>query len=597
MCEAFLATRNVFAYLRALAEGIEPESASARYLGTETAAQARGAHREVVTEVRTIARRRGDPAWRLIGVELAGSSATAASGAPSVTEWAAAEGLDDWPENDLIALYGERFGADGQGSNDSTGQGGDASSRHQRKLSRNARLRERRLVLLRELERVAEAPAQADDHLAGWFDETTTERLNAAGATTLADIQRWHAEGRRWWTKIPALGQTKARAIAARIERLIGKLDGVVDWPRASALASTRPGVNRQLQVPAAIDATHDRAAIAAWVDARAGSERTRVAYLREGERFLLWCLLEQGRALTDATVEDCRAYMAFLADLPARWISRKKVAPQAPGWAPFAGPLSVSSRRHAVKIVASMFEWLTAARYLRVNPWGLVNQKVGDARAADRRPAPTTKAFTPAAWQVLLADLEREVQTPALARLKWLCVTCEATGLRAAELIAAVRGDIRMTRAGALLDVVGKGSKHREVPLPKAALAATREYFLQRGVGFDEAPPDMPLLGSLLEPRKGIGYDALYETFTRFTRRALKRSGLEDGEQKAASKASLHWLRHTHATRFAERGGDLDVLQANLGHSDPRTSAGYYRAQIERRQAQLEKAFAGGVS
>ena len=91
----------------------------------------------------------------------------------------------------------------------------------------------------------------------------------------------------------------------------------------------------------------------------------------------------------------------------------------------------------------------------------------------------------------------------------------------------------------------------------------------------------------------QGIGYDALYETFTRFVRKALKRSGLEEGDRKAAAKASLHWLRHTHATRFAERGGDLDVLQANLGHSDPRTSAGYFRAQIERRQAQIEKAFA----
>ena len=590
--------RNAYAYLRALAEGIVPEAAAARYLGADTPARARGAHRETVSDVRAVARRRGDPAWRLIGVELAEPPAAKRAEAPSVTEWAAEEGLEDWPEKDLIALHIERFGAHGhgpsQGAPPRAGQGGDGRPPHARKLARNARLRERRLVLLRELERVADQPPQADDHLAGWFDALTTERLNGAGATTLADIQRWHAEGRRWWTDIPALGQTKAKAIAARIDRLIGKPHWIVDWPRPSAPGADdgRAGANRQLQLPAAIDATNDRAAIAAWVDARAGSAPTRLAYRREGERFLLWCLLEQRRALSDATVEDCRAYMAFLGELPARWVSRKKVAPYAPGWAPFAGALAASSRRHAVKIVASMFEWLTAARYLRVNPWALVNQKIGDARAADRRPAPTTKAFTPAAWQVLLADLERGALTPARARLKWLCLTCEATGLRAAELIAAVRGDIRMTRAGALLDVMGKGAKHREVPLPKGALAATKEYFALRGVAFDDAPPDMPLLGSLLDPMKGIGYDALYETFTRFVRRALKRCGLEEGDRKAAVKASLHWLRHTHATRFAERGGDLDVLQANLGHSDPRTSAGYFRAQIERRQAQLEKAF-----
>jgi hypothetical protein len=34
------------------------------------------------------------------------------------------------------------------------------------------------------------------------------------------------------------------------------------------------------------------------------------------------------------------------------------------------------------------------------------------------------------------------------------------------------------------------------------------------------------------------------------------------------------------------------DVLQANLGQADPRTTAGYYRAQEQRRQRQMERAF-----
>ena len=36
-----------------------------------------------------------------------------------------------------------------------------------------------------------------------------------------------------------------------------------------------------------------------------------------------------------------------------------------------------------------------------------------------------------------------------------------------------------------------------------------------------------------------------------------------------------------------------LDVLQANLGHADPRTTARYYRAQMQRRQKEMERAFA----
>jgi integrase len=35
-----------------------------------------------------------------------------------------------------------------------------------------------------------------------------------------------------------------------------------------------------------------------------------------------------------------------------------------------------------------------------------------------------------------------------------------------------------------------------------------------------------------------------------------------------------------------------LDVLQENLGQSDPRTTARYYRAQMKRREAEMERAF-----
>jgi len=50
--------------------------------------------------------------------------------------------------------------------------------------------------------------------------------------------------------------------------------------------------------------------------------------------------------------------------------------------------------------------------------------------------------------------------------------------------------------------------------------------------------------------------------------------------------------LRHTHATRAAEGEVSLDVLQENLGQSDPRTTARYYRAQMQRRQDAIERAF-----
>jgi integrase len=121
-------------------------------------------------------------------------------------------------------------------------------------------------------------------------------------------------------------------------------------------------------------------------------------------------------------------------------------------------------------------------------------------------------------------------------------------------------------------------------------ALEATREYFASRGVGFEEAPGETPLMGSLTEPLKAIGYSALHETFKRLVGRSM--SALPPGERQQAERASAHWLRHTHATRAAERDVPLDVLQENLGQSDPRTTARYYRAQMARRQEAMERAF-----
>ena len=109
-------------------------------------------------------------------------------------------------------------------------------------------------------------------------------------------------------------------------------------------------------------------------------------------------------------------------------------------------------------------------------------------------------------------------------------------------------------------------------------------------GVYFDTCLPATPLLAHTTKCER-IGYTSLYETFARFVRRAAKRLAGDDA--RTMQFASAHWLRHTFATRATERGMPLDVLQSNLGQSDPRTAAGYAKAQLARRQVETEKAFA----
>jgi len=58
-----------FAYLRAVAEGLDIAESAARYLGTEHGHEARSAHQQTVDAVRAIARRRSEP-WRLVGLSI-----------------------------------------------------------------------------------------------------------------------------------------------------------------------------------------------------------------------------------------------------------------------------------------------------------------------------------------------------------------------------------------------------------------------------------------------------------------------------------------------------------------------------------------------
>ena len=87
--------------------------------------------------------------------------------------------------------------------------------------------------------------------------------------------------------------------------------------------------------------------------------------YQRQAHRLLLWLQFERaGSALARMTVADCGAFMAFLQNIPLRWISRARAAPGTPGWAPFHGPLSHASCGQSITIMASLFAWLQSALY-----------------------------------------------------------------------------------------------------------------------------------------------------------------------------------------------------------------------------------------
>ena len=83
--------------------------------------------------------------------------------------------------------------------------------------------------------------------------------------------------------------------------------------------------------------------------------------------------------------------------------------------------------------------------------------------------------------------------------------------------------------------------------------------------------------------------YSAVHQAFGGFVRRAVQAADLPADEQLRMRTATQHWLRHTFATRSAEADVPPDVLPAEMGHSDPATTAAYYKAAQRRRQSEIE--------
>ena len=94
-----------FAFLRALAQGLPVLDAAKRYLSVDRLAEARSWELSVGERVAAIARRRGDPRWRLIRLKIHGAEKAAVDAPPPLYEWAEQEGLGDWSEAELQDMY------------------------------------------------------------------------------------------------------------------------------------------------------------------------------------------------------------------------------------------------------------------------------------------------------------------------------------------------------------------------------------------------------------------------------------------------------------------------------------------------------------
>lgn len=582
--------RHHFAHLRAIAEGVDVHKSADAYLGIFHGHQAKNAHEDTVAAVRAVARRHKEPAWRLIGLLV---QIPAAPQQPSLADYIEERGLQDWSEDEARFMFLEDYPAD----------------MNSPKVKRRENLRLRQLAMLRRLEELATELPSPTDPVGGWFDAKTAKMLVGAGMLNLGDMLQKIAIGGRWYSGLPGVGVTKARRLSAFLSNLLGHVPALplptfaldtdfglfaeaANDTETADLPAVIPTSGPSTTHPPMLAAKSDSEVVDAWIAARAGSPFTAKAYKREATRLMMWLKHEaNNRTFRSMTAEDCANYMTFLQHIPDRWISRTRAAPGAPGWAPFRGQLKHDSQALAITTVAALFRWLHAADYRKGNPWVLVNLKTGDDKDRDLL---DTKAFSETAMGEILHYIEEQKSSPSQARIKFVLRFVESVGLRSAELLSAKVDDLSLTPEGWTLQVMGKGAKKRVVTIPAQALSALDEYLNFRGLkGVDSAPKEAPIVSSATHVLDHVGYQAMYENVKLWLGKAISNAAISDHERDKIRGASVHWLRHTFGTRAVARGVPLDVVQGQMGHTSPTTTANLYaRAPLRRRAEELQKAF-----
>ena len=138
--------------------------------------------------------------------------------------------------------------------------------------------------------------------------------------------------------------------------------------------------------------------------------------------------------------------------------------------------------------------------------------------------------------------------------------------GMRAGEVVRLKVGDI--DSAQEIIRIVqAKGRKDRNVMLPSDILGLLREWWTERPTGQDRqvSAPERVLFPGYLGKH--------------LSARQLSRLFLETAREAGITKrVTLHTLRHSFATHLLERGVDIRVIQALLGHTKLTTTARYAR-------------------
>jgi len=201
----------------------------------------------------------------------------------------------------------------------------------------------------------------------------------------------------------------------------------------------------------------------------------------------------------------------------------------------------------------------------------GLIETDLAGRLDLPRQPRLLPEVLTVEEVDRLLA--ERGDGSSAGIRDRALLELLYACGLRVSEAVGLDSDDLDLDSA--LVRVIGKGDRERQVPVGEVAVGWLRRYISEvrpgwlamwHGESRHGGPLFLSIRGDRLDRRRA--WEMLVS--------AARSAGLKDG-------ISPHTLRHSFATHLLEGGADLRIVQELLGHASINTTQLYTHLTGER--------------
>lgn len=169
----------------------------------------------------------------------------------------------------------------------------------------------------------------------------------------------------------------------------------------------------------------------------------------------------------------------------------------------------------------------------------------------------------------------------PAGATTRWptrdraLVAVLMLTGLRLSELVSLHCQSFSGEAGAYQVDVIGKGSKYRAVPVLDELMAVVNDYQSERKARFDDHDLTLRTTPLWVHVRTGEAVTARQVQYLldRIYREAGVRGRVPEG-------ALVHALRHTFAMDVLDNGASIVEVQSLLGHESIATTRRYLMAR-----------------